>query len=62
MFIVTDLVSLSGLKVYKPFGNQISVGVPSESDELLNDTPNSSPSPLVEMVISWVCHFSVVTP
>ena len=28
---------------------------------LLNDTPTSSPSPLVEMAMSWVCHFSVLT-
>ena len=32
------------------------------NDKLLNDTPNSSPSPLAEMEMSWVCQFSNVTP
>ena len=30
--------------------------------DLLNDIPISSSSLLVEMAMSWVCHFSVVTP
>ena len=46
--------------------------VSDESDDLLNDTPTSSPSPqtemsmswepsaLADMAMSWVCHFSVV--
>ena len=33
-----------------------------ESDDLLNDTPTSSPSPQADMVVRWVCHFSVLTP
>ena len=30
----------------------------NKSDDLLNDTPTSSPSLLAEMVMSWLCHFS----
>ena len=30
--------------------------------DLSNDTPSSSPSPQVEMVVSWVFHLSVATP
>ena len=30
-------------------------------DDLLNDTPTSSPSPQAEMSMSWVGHFSLVT-
>ena len=37
---------------------EISVTVPNESDDLLNDTPISSPSRQVEMAMSWVCHFN----
>ena len=38
------------------------MAVSNESDKLLNDTPTSSPSPLTEMAMVWVCHFNVVTP
>ena len=34
----------------------------NESDDLLNNTPISSPSPQAETAMSWVGHFSVVTP
>ena len=47
---------------WKPFENRISVAASSESDELFNDTPNSSSSPRAEMTMGWVCHLSVVTP
>ena len=46
----------------KPFESEISVAVSKESDEHLNDTPTSSPSPLAEIAMSLVCHFSIVTP
>ena len=36
--------------------------VSNEIDYQLNDTPTSSPSPLAEMAMSWVGHFSVKTP
>ena len=35
--------------------------VSNKSDDLLNDTPTSSPSPLAEMAMRWVGHFSAVT-
>ena len=48
MFIVAELVSLTKvdcrLLIWKPF---------QRSDDLLNETPTSSPSPLAEMTISW---------
>ena len=47
-------LSLSGLKVQLLFE--------SEKNELLNDIPNSLPSPLAEMAKSWVCSINVVTP
>ena len=40
----------------------LSVAVSNASDELLNDTPTSSPSPRAEVAMSLVCHFSVATP
>ena len=42
----------------------VSVAVSNDNDELSNDTytPSSSPSPLTEMAMSLVCHFSVETP
>ena len=36
--------------------------VSNESDDLLNDSHISSPSPQAEMAMSWMGHFSVVTP
>ena len=59
-------VSIQALKVgwclltgsTEPFESEIL----NDSDDLLNDTPTSSPFPLVEMSISSACHFSVVTP
>ena len=36
--------------------------VPNESDALVNDTPTSSPSPLAEMAMNGLSHFSAVTP
>ena len=39
-----------------------SIEASNESGDLINDTPTSSPSPLAEMAMSWVGHFSAVTP
>ena len=39
-----------------------SVAVSSGGDALLNVILNSSQSPLAEMAMSWVYHFSAVTP
>ena len=36
--------------------------VSNESDDLLNDTPTSLPSPQAETAMSRFGHFSVVTP
>ena len=44
------------MKVQKPLK-----AVSSESDDPINDTPTSSPSPQVKMAKSWVGHFSVET-
>ena len=52
----------SGFTVLKPFESEISAAVSNASDELLNDTPTSLPSPRGEVAMSLVCHFSVVTP
>ena len=46
----------------QPFECEISVAISNKRDELLNETPTSLPSPRAEMAMSWVCHFSVVTP
>ena len=40
------------LKVQYPFESKISVAVSSESDELLNDIPNSWPTLSAEMEMS----------
>ena len=39
-----------------PFESKISVSVSNESDELLNDTPTSSPSPLTEIQVFMELH------
>ena len=44
------------MKVQKPLK-----AVSNESDDPINDTPTSSPSPQVEMAMSWVGHLSVET-
>ena len=36
--------------------------VSKENDDILDDTPTSSPSQQAEIVMSWVGHFSVVKP
>ena len=48
--------------VVQPLETESSVAVSKTSDALLNGTPTSSPSLLAEMAMSWLCHFSVVTP
>ena len=45
------------MKVQKPLK-----AVSSESDDPINDTPTSSPSPQGKMAMSWVGHLSVETP
>ena len=45
------------MKVQKPLK-----AVSSESDDPINDPPTSSPSPQVEMAMSWVGHLSVEKP
>ena len=39
-----------------------SIEASNESDDLINDTPTSSPSPQAEMAMSLVGHFGVMTP
>ena len=36
--------------------------VSKENEDILNDTPSSSPSLQAEMMMSWVGHFSFVIP
>ena len=39
-----------------------SIEASNESDDLINGTPTSSPSPQAEMTMGWVGHFGVMTP
>ena len=41
---------------------KIQKAISNESDDLLNDTVNSSPPPQAEEAVSWIGHFSAVTP
>ena len=57
VFFFFFFFSLSELKVQQPFESNLSVAVSSESDDLFNDIPITSRSPLAEMAMGWVCHF-----
>ena len=62
MFILTYVVNILIIPRTKYILGPRFYWLSNESDDLLNDTHTSSPSPQVEMPMGWVGHFSAVSP